>query len=124
MNDERTYPPYCLDCWGTGVVMLDANTAKAYRDDDGKKRPVRCEHPVDRQVPNPPATPEQHAAFIATLKARYDKPDKRGPSKPAPLADIAAGKQHALEPCANCGTPAALDAGLCFGCIAQQQEAH
>ena len=124
MTEERTYATYCLDCKDTGVIWINDRTVKAYRDADGKKRPVKCEHPADRQVPNPKATPEQHAAFIATLKARYDKPGERGPSKPAPLADIAAGKQHALEPCSNCGTPAALDAGLCYSCIAQQQEAR
>ena len=102
MNDEKTYPMHCLDCWGTGVVMINRNTAKAYRDADGKKRPVRCEHPPHRQVPNPPATKAQHDAFIAKLRARYGKD---APEPPAPA-----------EPCTSCGKPAVLADGLCPEC--------
>ena len=102
MTDERTYPAYCLDCRGTGVVMLDDRTVKAYRDEDGKKRPVRCEHPAGRQVANPRATPEQHAAFIARIKAQFGK----GAAALAP------------EACTSCGTVGEVADGLCNACAA------
>ena len=113
MTEERTYATYCLDCKDTGVIWINDRTVKAYRDSDGKKRPVKCEHPPDRQVPNPKATPEQHAAFIARIKAQFGG----GAVVHAPKAPPGTAP---AEPCWHCGTPAVLVKGLCPSCTAAQ----
>ena len=118
-TEERTYADVCSVCNGLGWELYtpDGHTGQPYA--------RKCSCPASAKVPNPKATSEQHDAFIDRLKQRYDPATiKRRHSKPVVLADVAAGKQPALEPCANCGTPADLDAGLCFGCYAQQQEAR
>ena len=118
-NDERTYKTWCLDCRNTGSVMLDDRTVKAYLDDGGKKRPVRCGHPADRQVPNPPATPEQHAAFIARIMAQFGGGTiVHAPKAPPPIHNP---DPFAPEICSACGAIEhnALIAGLCRDCDAE-----
>ena len=131
-QDERTWPAtQCSLCDGLGFELYQpapaagVAQAKAVLCEGDPPRPKRCECPDSARVPNPKATKAYVDSVLGPIFDRIAKANgKRPPSTFTSTADVAAGKQPALEPCSNCGTPADLDAGLCFGCYAQQQEAN
>ena len=132
VQDERTWAATtCSLCNDLGYELYQpapvggVAQAPAVRCEGDPPRPKRCECPDSARVPNPKASREYVNRVLGPVFDRIAKQrGKRPPSTFTSAADIAAGKQPALEPCSNCGTPADLDAGLCFRCIAQQQEAR
>ena len=132
VQDERTWPATtCSLCNGLGYELYQpppkdgVPQAMAVKSEGDPPRPKRCECPDSARVPNPKASREYVNRVLGPIFDRIAKAKgKRPPSTFTSTADVAAGKQRALEPCSNCGTPAVLDAGLCYSCVAQQQEAR
>ena len=106
-ENEATYADVCSICNGRGWELytpLPDPTAPA------PKHPLqeyarRCQCPPEARVPNPKATPEQHAAFMARVDAIIAR--KGAPKEPR-------------DACTSCGESAVLEKGLCLDCADEQ----